>query len=222
MPLAVFLPLYSVSPLHSSQSYPRRSASLVASLSIAAFRPWRRVLAGIVWVLALLFVFCSFATGQDALTVAWDANSEPDIEGYIVYLGTSTGQYMISQDVGTETSHQFTGLSATEVYYCAVQAYNTSGLASELSAEIVFTLQDVIEPYVTWASSAGLDGAAAEPSAIPFHDGVCNLMKFAFNMNANGPDVQTLVKGTGTAGLPVFSLDQSGAQPKFTVEYLRR
>ena len=57
---------------------------------------------------------------------------------------------------------------------------------------------------------------------MPFHDGVPNLLKYAFNMNAAGPDTRTLARGTGTAGLPVYALDQSSSSPVLTIEFLQR
>lgn len=76
--------------------------------------------------------------------------------------------------------------------------------------------------FNSWASTGGLSGGAAAAAATPFNDGVPNMLKFAFNMNAAGPDVRVLATGSGTAGLPAFSMDRSGAQPQFTVEFLRR
>jgi len=51
---------------------------------------------------------------------------------------------------------------------------------------------------------------------------VPNLLKYAFNMDGSGPDAQSLVQTTGTAGLP--SLTQSGSDTKVVLhlEYLRR
>ncbi len=76
--------------------------------------------------------------------------------------------------------------------------------------------------YATWASGFGLTGANALPDAMPFGDGVPNLLKYAFNMDGSGPDAQSLVQTTGTAGLP--SLTQSGSDTKVVLhlEYLRR
>lgn len=76
--------------------------------------------------------------------------------------------------------------------------------------------------YPSWAAAAGLAGPAAAQEAEPFHDGVANLLKYAFNLGGSGPDLRTLNQGGGLAGLPVFSVAGSGAQTVFRVEYLRR
>jgi hypothetical protein len=72
-----------------------------------------------------------------------------------------------------------------------------------------------------WCDASGLFGAYAAPDATPFDDGVENILKYAFNMNAGGPDVGVLAPG-GSSGLPKVSLNQSGQQPVLRVEFLRR
>jgi hypothetical protein len=68
---------------------------------------------------------------------------------------------------------------------------------------------------------AGLSGSNAALNATPFNDGVPNLIKYAFNMNAAGPDVTVLTAG-GTAGLPQIAVDTNGAEPILRVAFLRR
>jgi len=76
--------------------------------------------------------------------------------------------------------------------------------------------------YTAWTNAEGLAGNDALSSAIPFHDGVPNLLKYAFNLEGDRGDVRSLTPGTGTAGLPVFRLIGSGAQTVLRAEYLRR
>jgi hypothetical protein len=68
---------------------------------------------------------------------------------------------------------------------------------------------------------AGLSGSTAALNATPFNDGVENLLKYAFNMNAAGPDVSVLASG-GSSGLPQIAMDSSGAEPVLRVAFLRR
>lgn len=72
-----------------------------------------------------------------------------------------------------------------------------------------------------WGSDAALGEGDAAGDAIPFADGVENLLKYAFNMNGAAPDVRVLTAG-GAAGLPYVSFDGSGAQPLLRVEFVRR
>jgi hypothetical protein len=75
--------------------------------------------------------------------------------------------------------------------------------------------------FDAWASGAGLIGEKANPSAEPYGDGVENLLKYAFNLNGNGPDRRT-IQPNGQAGLPRFFLEGYAPNMKFKVEYLRR
>ena len=75
--------------------------------------------------------------------------------------------------------------------------------------------------FAYWTQNAGLSGDDALPGAIPFGDGVPNILKFAFNMNGGGPDSSILTPG-GTKGLPAAALDETGESPVWRVEFVRR
>ncbi len=72
------------------------------------------------------------------------------------------------------------------------------------------------------AAAAGLTGPAAEPLAIPYHDGVENLKKFGFNMNLNESDHRTMIPGTGTGGLPSISTPDGAPVGTLRIEFVRR
>ena len=76
--------------------------------------------------------------------------------------------------------------------------------------------------YADWTDVHGLIGDNALPNAIPFGDGVSNILKYAFNLNGDDPDCHILVRGTGTSGLPVLTRDDSGGAQVFRFEFLRR
>ena len=77
-----------------------------------------------------------------------------------------------------------------------------------------------LSAYQQAASLAGLTGNDALPGAIPFHDGIPNLLKFSFGLNLSGPDVRRMPSG-GTVGLPAAYLHDNGGTV-FRVEFLRR
>ncbi|MGC4013288.1 MAG: hypothetical protein QM755_02050 [Luteolibacter sp.] len=56
----------------------------------------------------------------------------------------------------------------------------------------------------------------------PHHDGVANLLKYAFNLDGTTPDVSHLAAGTGVRGLPSIVRAGSGAGTTLNVEYVRR
>jgi hypothetical protein len=93
---------------------------------------------------------------------------------------------------------------------------------SDFSITLTAIGSNAADLFANWAAAAKLNGANATAAATPHRDGVANLLKYAFNLNATGPDHRTLVAGTGTAGLPAVRLDLSGAQPQLVIEFLRR
>jgi hypothetical protein len=74
------------------------------------------------------------------VTLAWDPNSEPDLEGYKCYYGLASMDYEHRIIVGNHTVYTVTDLTPGETYYFAVTAYNTVGMESEYSEEIMYTV----------------------------------------------------------------------------------
>lgn len=172
---------------------------------------------------AVFLLVCGLASAQNAgsVQISWAANSEPDIAGYTVCIGTTSGRYTDIRNV-TSPSIVLSGLTPLTTYYCVVRAYNVEGLAGPYSPELAFSASTAGEYYADWASGAGLFGNSALASASPFQDGVSNLLKFAFNLDPTRPDLRILTGATGTAGLPFYSIERSGSLVFFRVEYLRR
>ena len=80
------------------------------------------------------------------VTLEWDANNEPDLIGYRVFCGESSGAYTISHDITSSnadhpppTTCEFTGLEEGKTYYFAAAAYNENG-QSDYSQEISYTI----------------------------------------------------------------------------------
>ncbi len=68
-------------------------------------------------------------------TVTWATNSEADLAGYKVYVGTRSGVYTQIIDVGIVTSYRMT-LPKGTTYFFSVTAYDRSGNESSGSAEV--------------------------------------------------------------------------------------
>lgn len=69
------------------------------------------------------------------VTVQWNANTETDLAGYKLYIGTASGVYGTPIAIATQTTYTFTNLPAG-TYYIAVTAYNAGGLESGFSNEV--------------------------------------------------------------------------------------
>lgn len=91
-----------------------------------------------VLIVALVLAFAGMTGAVNAATVqvSWAANTEPDIAGYKVYCGNSSGSYPYVYDAGNSTSRTLTGMINGRNYYFAVTAYDTSGNESGYSQEI--------------------------------------------------------------------------------------
>jgi hypothetical protein len=75
-------------------------------------------------------------TGGSPTTITWAANTENDLAGYRVYVGTSPGSYDTSIDVGKVTSYSLASLKSGVTYYFTVTAYDTSGNESIRAVEV--------------------------------------------------------------------------------------
>jgi hypothetical protein len=67
--------------------------------------------------------------------VTWSANSEADLVGYKLYIGTRSGVYTQTIDVGNVTSYAIT-LPKGVTYFFALTAYDRSGNESGRSSEL--------------------------------------------------------------------------------------
>jgi hypothetical protein len=81
-------------------------------------------------------------TVKPSAKLFWDANTEPDLAGYRVYVGTVSGQYALPIDVGKVTSVPLAGVGmiADGAYVVALTAYDLAGNASGFSVELPFAL----------------------------------------------------------------------------------
>jgi hypothetical protein len=116
-----------------------------------------RALRSLALAAATLLTFSSTVLAQTP-TVMWNANTEPDLSGYVVQYGTQAGNPTSSVDVGNVTSRQFTGLTSGLTYYFRVVAYNTSGMTSGPSNEVSFTVPGTPVPTVTLTSVSPTSG----------------------------------------------------------------
>jgi PKD repeat protein len=87
----------------------------------------------------LLVVAGPVLAGQT--TLEWDANNHPNVGGYKVYYGLSSGNYTVMVDAGNQTRFTVTNLTVGQRYYFAVTAYDIartseSGFSNEVSGTV--------------------------------------------------------------------------------------
>jgi hypothetical protein len=106
------------------------------------------------------------------LTLTWDPNSEPDLAGYKIYYGTTSGNYPGNLDVGNVTTCALTGLNWGTTYYAAATAYNTTGYESGFSNEVSFYTGSC--SYTISPSSASFSNAGGSGSVVITTQAGCN------------------------------------------------
>jgi hypothetical protein len=92
----------------------------------------RRV--GTTLILALLLGAQAVSAGS--ISIQWDANTEHDVVGYRVFIGTKPGTYAQSIDVGNTTTFVFNGALDGQRYCFAVAAYSAGPLLGDKSVEV--------------------------------------------------------------------------------------
>ncbi len=98
-------------------------------------------------------------------SLAWDANTEPDVAGYKVHYGLSRLTYTTHLDVGNVVAYTVTNLAASTSYYFAVTAYDSYGNESGYSNEVPFTtpaagVETISTPLRPSGPATGVAGVA--------------------------------------------------------------
>ena len=123
----------------------------------------------------MLFALCALPlTVADAaqVTLGWDSNTEPDLEGYVIYrnVGSPGPPYDYSDTLPEDDlanplqpKATLTGLQEGKEYYIALTAYNTDGVESSFSNDVcVEVVNGAVEActasYTSSASTASSSG----------------------------------------------------------------
>jgi hypothetical protein len=79
------------------------------------------------------------SSGTGSATLSWTLNSEADLAGYKLYVGTAPGRYTYAGSpviIGLMGSYTLSGLPMGQTYYFALSAFDSSGNESALSSEV--------------------------------------------------------------------------------------
>ncbi len=127
------------------------------------------------------------AAHAQSIMVVWNPVNSTDVGNYTLFYGTSSGNYVFSDDVGTATNAILTGLQTGTTYYFSVRTYDSLGVGSAFSPEVVYTTPLIwtTNPVVTWTNPA------------PITYGV-PLSAVQFNASANVPGTFAYSPPVGT------------------------
>jgi hypothetical protein len=92
-------------------------------------------LKSIVFVVIIAIAFLNSQVWAAVAELSWDANTAPELTGYRVHYGTTSGSYQNVVDAGTATTLEIDGLKPGQTYYFAVPAWFNS-YETEYSDEV--------------------------------------------------------------------------------------
>jgi hypothetical protein len=75
-------------------------------------------------------------TKAGSLVLNWNASASPQIAGYNVYYGTTSGHYPFKLTAGNATSITISNLTLGATYYFVATAYDSKGNESNYSSEL--------------------------------------------------------------------------------------
>ncbi len=76
--------------------------------------------------------------GTDTVQLSWNANSETNLAGYKLYMGTASGAYGSPTTLGLVTTTNVTTLVPGTTYYFALSAFDTAGQESAKTAQLTY------------------------------------------------------------------------------------
>jgi len=168
----------------------------------------------------LPLAFCllpSFVSAAD-VTLAWDANSESDLAGYVLHYGTSSGNYTSNIDVGNTTQYTITGLQSGVTYYFAATAYDNNNLESTYSQELAYTVvvdsdgdgvpdnldAFPLDPAETLDTDG--DGVGNNADLDDDNDGMPDEWELAYGLNPLQDDASGDLDGDGISNIDEYNL----------------
>jgi hypothetical protein len=173
-------------------------------------------------LLGLLTAFCLTPATllAGSATIAWNANPETDVVGYVVLYGTQSGVYSFSQSVGHVTTLTLTNLTPGRTYYIGVQAVNADGLTGPISQEVSATVPLAApsgEMVDQWKARFGITDMTADPD----RDGVSNQDEFINGTDPFIPNTWTIAEGaTGTFKTRLAITNPGTDTAEITVRFL--
>jgi hypothetical protein len=118
---------------------------MLARMLSEAVCTWKRQLFFGLMLSCSLVLFCQLPVhANQSVTLAWDANRDPQIAGYRIYFGLESQNYTDMVDVGNVTSATINLPLDNSLYYFAATTYDAAGEESDYSNETVFDTSAIV------------------------------------------------------------------------------
>lgn len=183
-----------------------------------------------VFCFVLLLVTCLFSTASllnvanaAEVTLAWDANSEENLDGYKLYYkldssgtpyngtGLNEGDSPVTiylEDMENSSSPQFTltGLGDGQIYFFALTAFDTDGMESDFSDEVSYEVPSTLpNEYTIAASTDGQGGSIIPAGSIDVTEGASQT--FSIVADANYSISNVVVDGSSVGPVSMYSFE---------------
>ncbi|MBU0705610.1 fibronectin type III domain-containing protein [Patescibacteria group bacterium] len=135
-------------------------------------------------------------TGPGYVDLKWDLSSEPELVGYNLYYGKTSGMYTRRRTIGRVSQYRLDGLNNGEVYYFAITAYDSQSRESDYSDEAAVIINEPLS------------------STSPFDEILASLLARIPLQPQNGPLVGWLAfSALGLGGTLAFRKNKSKSNP---------
>ena len=125
--------------------------------------------------------------------------------GYIIYTGSTSGNYSETLDVGNVTSYTVSNLGDSTTYYFVVKAYDTTGNSSGYSNQVSYTTPTPPPTaYYTISAAAGSGGSITPSGSVAISKGLSQT--FAITPNSGYTIAGVTVDGAAVGAVPSYTI----------------
>ena len=146
--------------------------------------------------------------------LAWDANPEPDVVGYIVHVGNLSGSANEHHDVGNTTTFAFSPALPGQRYYFTVSAYTVDRIESPQSEEVSATSVSLDGRVTSTAVSSHVGLRYASAGSL---SGVTALQDGRLLLIENDRSIRLLTPGSSVPQAMLEDIDESAAFTEIVV-----
>jgi uncharacterized protein YqjF (DUF2071 family) len=179
-------------------------------------------------VLSLLLILSGVQGFAANVSLAWDPSPDTNVVRYYVYYGTGTGDYTNRVSAENATTVTVSNLTVGSTYFFAATAFSDSGLESDFSNEVSYTVPASEQPVVILLSSLEqvFDGTPRQINFTTAPDGVACQVTYngqsAAPVNAGAYAVEVSANSAGYTGTVTGTLVITKAPATVTLANLEQ